>query len=280
MFSRRLATPFILILFILSYWSWKSGNSDIAYWTIIPLISLSTIYVLQYEIDWWWAKDHPPRLHPIQEKAIRRYTPFYARLHPKAQKKFRDRVSLFLLWNEFIGKNEQEKVPDDIQAVIASQYIQMTFGWDDYLIKGFQRIVIYNHAFPSPALQQLHSSELHKEDKVLLFDIERLILGFAKPTKAYNLLLSEYAEVFTIAKSELNFPKLPEDIWERLAKIRGFDKTYILTYTGKNEVSPLQASIEHFFQAPQSFRQELPDIFNQYSRIFNIESYQTSFIER
>lgn len=278
MFSRRLASPFILLAFILAYWSWKTANPDLAYYLLIPFISLATIYVLQFEIDWWWAKDHPPRLHPQQEKAVRLYTPFYPQLAPKAQQKFRDRIARFLLWNEFIGKNQEEKVPDDIQAVIAAQYVRMTFGWEDYLIKDFQRIVVYNHAFPSPALKQLHSSELYTKDGVILFDVERLILSFAQPRRAYNLLFNEYTEVFQIAKPTLQFPTLPEDIWESLAKIRGFNQDFILAYTGKNEVTPLQASVEHFFFDPTRFKEELPEIYEQLAKIFNVESYRKDLI--
>ena len=55
-------------------------------------------------------------------------------------------------------RGEKESLPEDLKAIIAHNLIQLTFGMEDYLLDPYERVVVYNHAFPTPKKQFLHTT--------------------------------------------------------------------------------------------------------------------------
>lgn len=271
MLSKKLFPPLILIIIFFIYKLNNSENSDTYF---IPLfivsILLLAVYILARPIDIWWVTKYPPALSPQLDGFVRQTTPYYVLLNNQNQKRFHDRLSVFLLQKEFknVGKNENTR--EDIKILIATQAIRMTFGLDDqtYLLKKYEHIVLYPHAFPTPALKFLHSVESNN-DGVLIFDAERALASILQPNVYYNIVIHEFAHVFSILYPTKNFPTFDESIWEVFKNIRGFDKSFILLYTGLNEVSTIAVSVEHFFESPLLFKKYLPDIYDTYTKIFN-----------
>ncbi len=265
-FSMRIASPLVFILALLIVKSAEDGSYKMIIFGIV--VFLAIIYILHPQIDLWWAKRNPPTMNPKLEFFLRQHFGFYARLSPQEQERFRNRLMIYMMDKEFIYMTKEEKMPEDVRVLITAQILQLTFGLEEYLTKDFDRIVIYKHAFGTPELQFLHSSEIHLKDGVTIFDLERTSQGIFD-NKHYNLILHEYGNIFRIQNPNIIFPDFDENIWETLAEIRGFDKEYIINFIGKPEVNAVQVSIEHFFKAPQHFDALLPKIYEEYVRIFN-----------
>ncbi len=270
MLSKLLAIPFVLALLVLLYLAWEADSSYAIY--IVPaVLALVVIYIFQPQLDWWWYKRRPPELDGPIRKLFDRFHPFYRQLSAANQKRFRERVALYTLSKEFIPK-AFDHVPEDIKGVVAAQAVQLTFGQQDYQLSKFERIVVYPQPFPSPQYpEQFHASEIYEEDGVILFSAEQLMAAFAQPLKNYNIGLHEYAKVYISSYPEKEYPIFDEFIWEKLEAISGFSKKFIHAYIGLEEVNPLPVGICLFFCFPLRFKNILPNAYQAFSQIFNLD---------
>ena len=97
------ATPFGILGIILLYLTIKAdGEGGTTIPLVITTVILAAIYVLNPQINWWWWQRSPP---PLDEKATRMltdYCGFYRQLAPDMKQRFRDRVALYILGNDFM----------------------------------------------------------------------------------------------------------------------------------------------------------------------------------
>ncbi len=264
--ARILAIPFVILLGVLLYLA-LLVDDDYATWLVIPLVALAMIWVLSPQINWWWYKRNPPDLPGVVRPMLFQY-PFYHRLPEGEKKRFRSRVALFAMANEFIPQI-MEKVPDDLKYMVAACAVTVTFGQEDFLFKKFETIVVMPKPAPTPQYpEKFHASEIYEPDGVLLFSAERLALGFMQSKQYFNIGLYEYAKVFKISYPEQPYPVLDDKDWESLERISGFSKEWIEQWINLPDIDPVAVSIVHFFTFPETFIKELPAVFESYRRIF------------
>ncbi len=248
----------------------KSFGSTLFYLLFICVVGLVAAYMMSPQLDWWWFKRTPPPMHRGVEKQMRVMVPFYDKLDSVEKKRFRDRVMLTMEAKEFIPV-VFETLPEDVKTIIAAQIVMMTFGMEKYLLHPYERVVVYPHAFPSPNYKFLHSSEINHEDGCVIFDAERMMLGVGNPSRYYNLILHEYAHAFLKIYPEYDFPIFNKESYPKLKEIRGLDFEFICKYVGMKEVDVRQVVVEHFFVTPKRFKHFLPEVYEQMTRIFNID---------
>ncbi len=209
------------------------------------------------------------------QQTLRQFFPFYAKLSDTMKARFRKRVALFLFSKEYIGKGVFEEVPDDIQAIIAASVVQLTFGREDYLLPKYEKIVIYPFAFPSPQFpKNIHASEIFEEDGVILYAADRLMESIMKPARNFNIGLYEYARVFMDSYPKENYPDFDEFIWGKLEAIGGISQKATSNFIGLPNPDTQAVGICYFFTSPEKFQQLLPNAYEQYSKIFNLDPLQ------
>lgn len=269
MLSRILSAPFVIAALAFLYITWEVDESYALY--IVPnVILLALIYVFSPQIDWWWFKRNPPKMDARVRAFFQKNYTFYQNLSLENKKRFRDRLGLFIIAKDFKPQGT-DSVPEDIKAIIAANAIHLTFGLEDYLLDKFEHIVVYPKPFPSPAFpKHFHASETFEEDGVTLFAAEPLLQSFVKPRQYYNIGLHEYAQAFILSNPNQLWPRLEDDIWEKLEQVSGFSKEAIHRWINLEEIDPLPVSIVHFLVFPQQFKTQLPKIFQSYSGIFQL----------
>lgn len=266
--TRILSIPFVFLALFFLYLTWEVDPGYSIY--IVPfVIMLALIYVFGPQINWWWYQRRPPELKPKIRLLITRHLPYYQKLMESEQERFRKRVALYMEANDFMPQG-MESVPEDLRAIAAACAVQLTFGQKDFLLPKFEHIIFYPKPFPSPQYpENFHSSEIYEEDGVILFSAEQLLPGFLQPYQYYSIGLHEYAKVFARSYPEIHFPKLPEDIWQQLQQISGFSQAAIERWINLKPIPAQPVSIAHFFTFPAQFQAVLPDLYEQYARIFN-----------
>jgi len=277
MLSRKIAAPFVLMTFIFLYLTWEYDTHWAPY--MIPcVVVMSLIYVFSPQIDFWWASKHTPEMPPKLRMILTKQHPFYRSLSETEQKRFRDRVTLYMMAVEFMPQKMPE-IPPDLQAIVASNVVQLTFGQEDFLLSAFENIILYPRPFPSPNYPtNFHTSEIFVEDKVMLFAIEQLVPGTFNPQKHYNIGLHEYIRAYIHMNSNNDFPKLPDNCWELLEEISGWSKEHIFKYINRPDVDVVPVSVCHFFVFGERFREVLPEIYAGYRDVFNIDTVPNSNI--
>lgn len=267
MISRFILAPLVFISLILMYFIWEE---KIHAFYVIPFVILATaVYVLAPQIDWWWAKRKPLPVDPSQEKFLNKFFPYYRQLDISQKKRFMQRVSLYIMATDFTPM-AMPSVPEDIKGLIAANIVMLTFGQDDFQLTPYEKVILYAHPFPSPQYREyFHSTEHFEEDGVILFSLEQLVPGATQPKQYYNIALHEYIRIFIKKYNQHKYPKLDDDIWVKLEAVSGFKTTAVRDFIGLPILEPLPVSINYFFTYPMKFKQVLPELYDQYQRIFN-----------
>lgn len=272
MLSRIIAFPFVLGLAYALYSAWETNGASAIY--MVPcVIALVLIYMFSPQIDWWYYKRNPPELDEQMQLLLTKHFDYYQRLSADEKKRFRDRVSLYMIANEFMPAPGMEGVATDVKGFIAASLVQLTFGLEDYRLTKFEHIITYPKPFPSPQYpENFHTSEIFEEDGVIMFSIRQLMQGIFEDTH-YHIGLHEYANAF-INSHKLDYPEMTEDIWEKLEAISGFSKTAIHEYINLPKIDPLSVSMHHFFRFSEQMKSQLPDMYKRFTEIFNQDPTQ------
>lgn len=266
--ARILSIPIVIFLAIAVYLAFAI-DGRYSMWIVAPLILLAAIWVLSPQINWWWYKRNPPDVAAPIRQFLFQY-PFYQRLPEGEKKRFRNRMALFMMGNDFIPQIMKE-VPEDIKAMVAANAVTVTFGQNDFLFPKFENVII--NPKPLPTLQypeKYHASEIYEPDGVVLFSAEQLVRGFLESTRYFNIGLYEYAKVFRISYPQFTYPRFDESIWEMLERISGFSKEWIEQWINLSDIDPTAVSIAHFFTFPEQFLKELPEVYEIYRSIFKM----------
>ena len=270
-----IALPLALLTLLFLYFAY-SKDEDWAKWAVVPFIALAATWVLNPQIDWLWYKRNPPTLNPDIERIIEDYFLFYQKLAPELKKRFRDRLAMFMLGNEFIRPPRPDEtgdrlpMPEDIKAAVAALAVQVNFGKDSFLTGKFENIVVYPHPFPTPQYEAFHTAEIYEPDGVLLFSAEQLMAGFNKPQQFFSIGLYEYARVFKILHPSVSYPNFDEnEIWAAFEKISGMNRTLIESIIGLPNADIFGVATHHFLSFGARFQVVLPDVYQLLSNIFN-----------
>ena len=264
MLSRRLLVACVALLSLFAWLYFGEGKREF----VIPMGVVFTIglmiWIFQFQINWFWYKRRPPGLPVPMHDMYMRSQPFYAEMAPEDQKKFGERTSLYVQAKDWIAKGP-DNTPEDLKYIIAFYAVALTFNKEDYLMKGFDRIVFYLHPFLTPHYKdQVHTYEVEQGDGTMIFAVNELTTGFMTPGKYYQTGLHALAEVFA-AKFEADYPG--EDIWPSLEAISGVSKSKIEDLTGLNQDDPWPVAVHHWFSFRSRFMQTDLALYNTVGRI-------------
>ncbi len=265
--SKILAIPFLLIVSIAGYYSWKVDDSYVFF--ILPFFFiLALIYILAPQIDWWWYERYPPDVDKPVRKMLEKVNPFYNRLTPQDQTRFRQRLAMFVMGVNFIPKG-WDIIPEDVKFAIAANAIQLNFHQADLLFEEYENVVVYPTAFPSPQYpKHLHSSEVFKEDGVLLFSAQEVMHGAIKPRQYYNVALHEYVKVFMDKFPAPSLPIFTEEDWSALGKVSHLQEINIRQILNVPDIDPTIVAATLYHSFPEGFKKTFPEQALQLGTIF------------
>jgi len=268
-FSRILAIPFAVAFGYVLYRSTYDPFFEASIWMIPFGMALVMIYVMSPQIDHWWQNKFPISLDPELVDLIQRFNPDYATYDTDTKAKFDKRLGLFLHGKEFSAQgSEKEKVPYDIQALIAQVPIQMTIHHEKYMFGDLDRVVIYKHPFPSPRFPFLHAVETFMEDGMIILSMAHIEAGLNNPKQFYHVIYHAYAEAFVLLNPKLDWPDMSKVSWESLQEVSGFPTQKLLEFVGFKELDILYVCITYFFTFPDKLNALFPEVYSGLEKIF------------
>ncbi|MBK7095703.1 MAG: hypothetical protein IPH57_11880 [Saprospiraceae bacterium] len=271
--SVLMAVPFIILAVIFGYQVLLKEQAANLPFLIISVVLLVAIYTLQPHIDFLWYKKYPGRLSPKDQIFLEKFSKFYNELNDEQKDKFEKRVYVFTRSKSFkLIVQETVDMPQDFKIAIASCAVQLTFNLEEYLFRNFDFYFAYQHPFPSPGIQVLHSVETNFEDRTAIFDIEMLVNSFNPHNKLFNTGLYAFSGIFEYLNKGLSLD-LPDNsnFWEKVKEISGFEKEFIVLTTGYEPTSHFQILSTLFFTHNTEFRYMLPKQYELLCRIYNFE---------
>jgi len=199
---------------------------------------------------------------------VSKYIHFYNRLSLEDQRKFLFRTYLFKKYRRFhyIEVKESAEMPILISAVA----VQLTFGLEKFMLNYFNDIFVlkddYHYGFYSRPFMG------HVDQTGIYLSWDNFIKGITGQTPGCNVGLHEMghalAYVTFIAETEedkhfkkefKNFSKVARPIF---ADMQTGHKNLLGDYAAINYHEFWAVSVETFFESPQRFKQELPDLYH------------------
>lgn len=224
-----------------------------------------------------------PILKKIREKDkafLRKEFPFYANLSDKKKSYFEHRIYCFIHNYKFDGK-ENLVVTDEMKLLIAGTYIMLTFGMRKYLIELFENIIIYPSVYYSIINDEYHKGEYNPRAKAVVFSWEDFLSGHQTKDNI-NLGLHEFAHVLHYNSRKSRDPNaiIFFDEFTEIEKYFDDDnlrsqiqqKGYFREYAYTNKYEFLAVIFEHFFETPEMFKKEFPELFNHVKVMINYQS--------
>lgn len=222
----------------------------------------------------------PKKLTTNQRQVLVEEFPFYAKLSDRKKIYFEHRVKEFITHYQFIGK-EELLVTAEMKIIIAGTYIMLTFGMRDYLVDLFKTIIIYPSVYFSNANQQYHKGEFNPMMKVVAFSWEDFVLGHKTANDNVNLGLHEFSHVLHISCLKSNnasaiiffdeFNKVVDYYNDENLNKKLSENGYFREYAYQNQFEFIAVVLEHFFETPQVFQKEFPQLYQHVSSMINFE---------
>lgn len=232
--------------------------------------------VIQRKRDFLWYRQLLSyRRLPLSRKQHLTTFPFYNKLDARYKKQFEHRVVCFIKDKKFQHRYSTA-VTDEQIVLVAAVACQLSFGRRAYLYEFLDSILFFDKPFPSPANASLHKGEYNPRAKVLAISWPDFKLGMDITTDNLHLGLHEFTHVMHLESERhtgmdsLRYHKyhqlilrhmMESDASERI-KTTDFFRGYAFT----NQYEFMAVLTEYFFESPQAFSLEFPELF-EYLRV-------------
>ncbi len=266
MLSKKIAIPIGLLLAAAIYQT-VYVNSWHSLYIIPPVILLALIYVFSNEIDWWWYLKHTPQLPNAIIEDLEKNGLYFNSFDKETKQRFLDRLSLSLIGYEFEDKNENTAGNKVFHIYTAYYAVLLSLSSEKFILEPFERIVFYEHPFPSPNIPEpLHNSELNEEDAVLIFNKFAIRQAFGEEKKYFQLALYEYIKVMVLQNERLQVADFIT--WEQIEEISKFSLELIQQSVRLEKVDKLAVSIYVFILYPNIFKTHFPQQYEKWASFF------------
>ncbi|WP_284651490.1 zinc-dependent peptidase [Flavobacterium terrisoli] len=221
---------------------------------------------------------NPKKIAPEEEFFLRQNFPFYQKLSEKEKIYFHHRLSSFKETYQLIPR-ENFLINREVQTLVAGTYVMLTFGMRHYLINSFDKIIIYPGEYRSSQSDEYHKGEFNPRLKAVVFSWKDFVTGFEINNDNLNLGIHEFSHVVHLHSlrgndgSSLVFRKHYKRLYKEVNhppnRQRLIDSDYFRIYAFTNQYEFISVIIEHYFETPNEFRTQFPELFEHVSKMLN-----------
>jgi Mlc titration factor MtfA (ptsG expression regulator) len=201
---------------------------------------------------------------------------YYNGLSDAGKKRFIQNCIRVLRVLKFEGREGLE-VTLEMKVTVAAAFAQVSFGLDRYVPDYLHTVLVYPQSFFVPEISKQLKGGITPNGFMAVSwkDLEE---GFQVPHDGFNLGLHEVAHAFKIDaqhhQTEQDFFAFYINRWLSLTqqeyeRIRSGASSSLREYGGTNPHEFFAVCVEHFFEVPEGFHLELPDIYNHLCVLLN-----------
>ncbi len=248
---------------------------------VIVLVVLKFNHEVRVSYGYATRKAAPLRtaLLPVPKEygeILLKYFPYYQRLPASLKPSFEKRVAKFIYSKRFIPRQMPE-VSLEAKVLIAASAIQLTFGLPRTFLRHFDKILVYPNEYYSSITKRFHKGEVNPAFGIIVISWQSFVEGYITPGDSKNLGLHEMAHALRLEqhiRSE-EFQPFDEGLLERfdvyarrVCTAPDFAAQKVFRpYACTNEHEFFSVAVENFFERPEVFRQELPDLYSIMTRL-------------
>jgi Mlc titration factor MtfA (ptsG expression regulator) len=218
------------------------------------------------------------KLSPSQKSILKNEFLFYKKLSRRRKRYFEHRLATFISEYEFIPK-EGLAITDQMKVLIGATSTMLTFGMKDYLYDVFDKIIVFPESYYSTVNETYHQGEFNPRMKALVFSWKDFLKGYSIDNDNVNLGLHEFAHALNFQELRSNnttssiftdmFREILEDVHHPPNTKRLIESDYFRIYAYTNQFEFLAVILEHFFETPQIFKKEFPELYEKVRKMIN-----------
>lgn len=223
----------------------------------------------------------PKKLSNSNKEILRNRIAFYTKLSEKRKSYFEHRVATFIESYPFIPK-EGLIITNEMKVMIAATAVKLTFGMRKYIIDDFDKIIIYPEPYYSTINDAWHKGEFNPRMKAIVFSWKDFLEGYDYANDNLNLGLHEFAHAIHLHglknsdASSLQFAKMYVKIRDYIEIPEVSEKLiasdYFRVYAYTNHFEFIAVILEHFFETPEQFQEEHPELFLKVRKMINFST--------
>lgn len=231
----------------------------------------------------------PDHYHDI----LSEYNSYYHGLTGELQAKFRKRVFITNKFLEYIPHRFPE-VTEPMRIIIASALIQITFGLKLYTFTKFNKIYVVPYDSYNFMQYQNIIGHVDFNANIITMSWPCVKTGFIIPDDAINVALHEVAHAIQeenkmVKLSAAFFDQYHLEEWERealkkFAIINAKEHKFLKSYGGTNMLEMFAVCVEAFFEQPEEFKINLPELYTTMVNLFKqdptIKQHPPLYVER
>jgi MtfA peptidase len=212
------------------------------------------------------------RLH----QSLKKNHSYYKKLG-RDQSVFARKVWAFIRENDFIPR-EDLKITFKLKVIIASHAVQLSWRLNDTAYNFYEKIIIYREYYTSRLTNRLHKAEVNPGLKLIVFSVRAIHESLTREDDGINVLLHEFAHALWLEHllmhkhyavfSAETFATVKRCIEEQFTRSSADEAHLFRKYAFTNEAEFFAVAVENFFERPEKFQSELPELYALLTKLF------------
>jgi len=215
------------------------------------------------------------KLPPSYEKYLSTNFEYYKKLPFRKKKAFGNRAMKFMNNKRFLTR-ENLVLTNEMKLMIAATAVKLTFGLKEFLLPSFESIIVYPGAFYSKNSKAISKGETNGLG-IIVFSWKDFKFGYKYPDDSLNLGYHEFAHAIFIDhfknnvddRFSKNYVKWLLHLKYRQSISEIAQKHIFRAYASANKHEFFAVAVENFFERPEHFRTELPELYSIMTKMFN-----------
>jgi hypothetical protein len=209
------------------------------------------------------------------DNLLQKYNPFYRNLNQTNKDRFLKRAVTFMTSKKFEFQEMQRE--EHIPLLISSAAVTLTFGLKHYLLDYFDTIYVlpnvYRYGFSG------HPFEGHVNRDGITLSWNKFLEEYADASDGNNVGLHEMAHAlayvnFTVHEGsdhdfKTRFIQFKQTVQPIFEKVQAGETAFLGEYASTNYEEFWAVSVEHFFERPQLFKQQMPSLYGAMCTLLN-----------
>lgn len=253
------------------------------------LIALGVVVVWSMNNTWWrkhvlgFVHNRLKRQNGISNAEFNRIEyifnqriPYFSELSDEGRARFINRAIDFAERNTFIGV-EGFRVTREVKVMIGAAATQISWGLELSVLDHIEQILVYPKAFYHGTSRSYLKGGVSQRGTMML-SWEDFCEGYESSSDNRNLGLHEMAHALKLGQKhgagQRSFYRSYLKSWIEISRpafkaLRSGEGGYLRAYGGTNDHEFFAVCVEHFFETPQQFYHEKPQVYGHLCVVLN-----------
>lgn len=241
---------------------------------IIILFIVFVLALFLSQINYWRRFEQKNQNKIDPEEVLEKYFPFFRALNRKNKQVFLKRLQIFMQKKEFVSR--LTKPNQKVHLLIGASAIQLSFGWPEYDLASFKKILVYPDKYFNKITENHHHGEVNVDLKLIVISTQNFLFGIRDEEDGIHLAIHEFAHAFLIQFANdknrhflRNFDEWKEEAEKVMEIIKQQKQIFFREYASTNIQEMFAICAENFFERPAEFKNQFSTFFELTLRLYN-----------